>query len=77
MCYNYYEPPNTELTEKGTKKFNFGDLDIELASTNFPFEGMLVRELVTEQTGGSGSKKVVTHLQETMWPDNKPPGSTV
>lgn len=59
MCYNYYEPGHSKLTDKGTKKFNFGDLDIELASKNTPFEGMFVRELEFEHTGSSGPTKVV------------------
>lgn len=68
MCFNYYEP--TSAPEGGA--FKFGGRNIQLKGRKTPLEGLITRKLAVED-GDRGF--TLTHIQETMWPDNKAPGT--
>lgn len=66
MTYKYYESRN-----EGETSFDFGDVKIEMKEKKERFSGIFIRKLLASKK--AQEPKLITHIQETCWEDNRAP----
>lgn len=66
MCYKYYESKDESSTS-----FDFGDVHLNLLSKKDKYSGLIIRKIQAIRKGQI--IQTITHVQETMWEDNKAP----
>ena len=66
MCFKYYESK-----DESTDSFNFGDVNLILLSKKDKYPGLTIRKIQATRKGQI--IQTITHVQETMWEDNKAP----